>query len=575
MIRYRKALWTFYRPYRRQFTLVLLCCFLASGFALLIPLFVRHLTDTLLGSFSHFFELTLAGGAMLLCIALQAACNYYMDAKGHALGAQMERDVRQKLFGHCETLSFSFYDQHPVGELMSRLTTDSLLLTEFFHHFPEDLVISSVKFLGASAILFCLNWRLALLIFCFLPLMLAYTLHFNQKMRKAYALSYQKIADVNAQAADSLQGIRTVQSFANEGIEAEKFRKENQCFYESRRESYRSDAVLDTGAKVFAQLIPLCVILYGGFLLTQGSLALPDLLVFLLYISYFTSPIQQLIHMTQQYQEGITGFARYLEIMQTLPEVADSSEAIEAPALKGAIQMQNVSFCYAGGPHVLRNVNLEVRPGEYLALVGTSGVGKTTLCSLIARFYDVQQGAVLLDGKDVRLFTLASLRRQIGVVQQSVYLFSGTAAENIAYGRPGAPREELEQAARRAGAHDFILGLPHGYDTQIGPQGVRLSGGQQQRLSIARAFLKNPPILILDEATSSLDSQTEQTIQRSLQELSKNRTTIVIAHRLSTIRQAQRILVLGDEGICEEGTHAQLLQAGGAYARLYQAWNDK
>lgn len=574
MFLYRKELWAFYRPYLRRLVADLFCALVASVFALLIPLLVRYFTETLLDSGFFFWQLALAGGVILLCIALQAACTYYMDAKGHELGARMERDVRQSLFAHCQRLSFSFYDERRAAEIMSRLTSDSLLLTEFFHHFPEDLVVNGVKFIGAAVILVGLNWQLAALIFCLLPFMLAYTLHFNKKMRRAYRQIYRKIADVNAQAEDSLQGIRTVQSFANEGLEEEKFSRENQSFFENRSEGYRSEAVLDTGAKAFAQIILLCVLLYGGVLLARGALSLPDLLVFLLYISYFTSPIEQLVHMTQQYQEGVTGFSRYLEIMRETPQVSDLPGAREAGELRGDIQFCNVAFRYGQGPDILKGVDFSIRAGEYVALVGASGVGKTTLCQLIARFYDVQQGAVLLDGVDVRAMRLSSLRRQIGIVQQEMYLFSGTIAENIAYGKPGASREEIEQAAKEAGAHEFICALSQGYDTDAGPRGARLSGGQKQRICIARVFLKNPPILILDEATSALDSESEQVVQRSLGQLAKNRTTIVIAHRLSTVRQAERILVLAEGDICEEGAHQELMRKNGVYARLYQAWQE-
>lgn len=574
MFLYRKELWAFYRPYLRRLVADLFCALVASVFALLIPLLVRYFTETLLDSGFFFWQLALAGGVILLCIALQAACTYYMDAKGHELGARMERDVRQSLFAHCQRLSFSFYDERRAAEIMSRLTSDSLLLTEFFHHFPEDLVVNGVKFIGAAVILVGLNWQLAALIFCLLPFMLAYTLHFNKKMRRAYRQIYRKIADVNAQAEDSLQGIRTVQSFANEGLEEEKFSRENQSFFENRSEGYRSEAVLDTGAKAFAQIILLCVLLYGGVLLARGALSLPDLLVFLLYISYFTSPIEQLVHMTQQYQEGVTGFSRYLEIMRETPQVSDLPGAREAGELRGDIQFCNVAFRYGQGPDILKGVDFSIRAGEYVALVGASGVGKTTLCQLIARFYDVQQGAVLLDGVDVRAMKLSSLRRQIGIVQQEMYLFSGTIAENIAYGKPGASREEIEQAAKEAGAHEFICALSQGYDTDVGPRGARLSGGQKQRICIARVFLKNPPILILDEATSALDSESEQVVQRSLGQLAKNRTTIVIAHRLSTVRQAERILVLAEGDICEEGAHQELMRKNGVYARLYQAWQE-
>lgn len=365
MFLYRKELWAFYRPYLRRLVADLFCALVASVFALLIPLLVRYFTETLLDSGFFFWQLALAGGVILLCIALQAACTYYMDAKGHELGARMERDVRQSLFAHCQRLSFSFYDERRAAEIMSRLTSDSLLLTEFFHHFPEDLVVNGVKFIGAAVILVGLNWQLAALIFCLLPFMLAYTLHFNKKMRRAYRQIYRKIADVNAQAEDSLQGIRTVQSFANEGLEEEKFGRENQSFFENRSEGYRSEAVLDTGAKAFAQIILLCVLLYGGVLLARGALSLPDLLVFLLYISYFTSPIEQLVHMTQQYQEGVTGFSRYLEIMRETPQVSDLPGAREAGELRGDIQFCNVAFRYGQGPDILKGVDFSIRAGEY------------------------------------------------------------------------------------------------------------------------------------------------------------------------------------------------------------------
>ena len=492
MFLYRKELWAFYRPYLRRLVADLFCALVASVFALLIPLLVRYFTETLLDSGFFFWQLALAGGVILLCIALQAACTYYMDAKGHELGARMERDVRQSLFALCQRLSFSFYDELRAAEIMSRLTSDSLLLTEFFHHFPEDLVVNGVKFIGAAVILVGLNWQLAALIFCLLPFMLAYTLHFNKKMRRAYRQIYRKIADVNAQAEDSLQGIRTVQSFANEGLEEEKFGRENQSFFENRSEGYRSEAVLDTGAKAFAQIILLCVLLYGGVLLARGALSLPDLLVFLLYISYFTSPIEQLVNMTQQYQEGITGFSRYLEIMRETPQVSDLPGAREAGELRGDIQFCNVAFRYGQGPDILKGVDFSIRAGEYVALVGASGVGKTTLCSLIARFYDVQQGAVLLDGVDVRAMRLSSLRRQIGIVQQEMYLFSGTIAENIAYGKPGASREEIEQAAKEAGAHEFICALSQGYDTDVGPRGGSAFGWPEAAdLHCARVFEKS------------------------------------------------------------------------------------
>ena len=479
--------------------------------------------------------------------------------------------MRAQLFAHCQRLSFSYFDSHPIGDLMSRLTNDSLSLAEFFHHVPEDVLVNSIKFVGASLILWHIHWQMTLVILCFLPFMLAYTLYFNKKMAAALEQGREDMGEINAQAEDTLSAIRMVQSFGNEAVEAQKFHVRNEKFLESRKRGYKGEALCYGGMDAFSSLIPIAVVVVGGLSILQGSLALSELVVFLLYVSYFTQPIQSLVNTSRLIQEGRTGFARYMEILETQPEVADLPGAQDLPPVKGDIRFSHVTFRYGEGDAVFRDLNLTIRAGEYVALVGASGVGKTTLCSLIPRFYDVEAGEITVDGVPIRQATLRSLRGSVGLVQQDVALFTGSVTENIAYGRPGATFQQVREAARKAGAEEFIQKLPQGYDTDIGPRGVKLSGGQRQRLSIARAFLKDPPILILDEATSALDSQSELVVQRSLEDLARHRTTLVIAHRLSTIQGAQRIVVLDENGVCEEGTHQSLMAQGGVYAKLYAA----
>ena len=534
-----KTLLRFYKPYKGLFFADLGCSLIAAAIGLILP--------------------------------LGAGCNYFMDYQGHAIGARMERDIRGRLFRHCEKLSFSFYDQHPVGDLMSRITNDSLSLAEFFHHVPEDVLVNVIRFTGAAVILWNIHWQLTLAILCLLPFMAGYTLYFNGKMAKALEQGRVDMGNINAQAEDSLSAIRMVQSFASEETEAEKFDRCNQQFLKSRCASYKGEALCYDGMDAFGNLLPIVVVVLGGLAILQGRLGLADLVVFLLYVGYFTQPLKILVNSLRLIQEGRTGFRRIMEILNTQPEITDAPGAREFPRVKGDIRFSGVTFRYGSGDEVFRNLNLSIQAGEYVALVGASGVGKTTLCSLIPRFYDVESGEITIDGIPVNQVTLNSLRRNVGVVQQEVALFTGSVAENIGYGKPGASLEEIQDAARRAGAEEFILKLPQGYHTDIGPRGVRLSGGQRQRLSIARAFLKDPPILILDEATSALDSQSEQMVQRSLEDLAKHRTTLIIAHRLSTIQGAQRILVLDENGICEEGTHQSLMAQGGVYAKLYEA----
>lgn len=568
-----KQILSFYKPYKGLFAADLLCSLIAAAIGLVLPLGAGYITDNVLtGDLSAAPGKILGVGALLLVLVLvQALCSYFMDYQGHAIGARMERDMRAQLFAHCQRLSFSYFDSHPIGDLMSRLTNDSLSLAEFFHHVPEDVLVNSIKFVGASLILWHIHWQMTLVILCFLPFMLAYTLYFNKKMAAALEQGREDMGEINAQAEDTLSAIRMVQSFGNEAVEAQKFHVRNEKFLESRKRGYKGEALCYGGMDAFSSLIPIAVVVVGGLSILQGSLALSELVVFLLYVSYFTQPIQSLVNTSRLIQEGRTGFARYMEILETQPEVADLPGAQDLPPVKGDIQFSHVTFRYGEGDAVFRDLNLTIRAGEYVALVGASGVGKTTLCSLIPRFYDVEAGEITVDGVPIRQATLRSLRGSVGLVQQDVALFTGSVTENIAYGRPGATFQQVREAARKAGAEEFIQKLPQGYDTDIGPRGVKLSGGQRQRLSIARAFLKDPPILILDEATSALDSQSELVVQRSLEDLARHRTTLVIAHRLSTIQGAQRIVVLDENGVCEEGTHQSLMAQGGVYAKLYAA----
>lgn len=566
---------SFYKPYRWLFAADLFCSLASAAIALILPLGVRYIADNLLtdglGQFSQILWISLGLAGL---VVIQALCSYFYDYQGHTLGSKIERDMRAQMFRHCQELSFCYYDEHTVGGLMSRITNDSLSLAEFFHHVPEDLVVFGVKFLGAAVILFTVHWQTTLILLAFLPLMTLYTLHFNKKMGTALGRARESMGQINSRVEDTLSGIRTVQSFTGEAVEEEKFSRQNQQFLEDRRAGYRSEAQLYCGMGVFTALLPIAVVAAGGLAILRGSMSLPDLLLFLLYLGYFTDPIRGLVNTLRLLQEGRTSFRRYRELMETAPVIRDLPEAKPAERVSGNLEFRQVDFRYGEGEEIFRDLNLTVQPGEFVALVGASGVGKTTLCSLIPRFYEPQAGQILLDGTPIRQLTLRSLRQNVGVVQQDVYLFTGTVAENIAYGRPGASREEIISAAKSAGAHEFIEKLPGGYDAEIGPHGVKLSGGQQQRISIARVFLKDPPIMIFDEATSALDSRSEKVVQRSLEQLAQHRTTLVIAHRLSTVRGARRILVLNQNGICEQGTHQELMARGGVYAELYQASSE-
>ncbi|PLR66326.1 MULTISPECIES: ABC transporter ATP-binding protein [Bacillaceae] len=567
-----KKFLSYYKPYLTLFLSVLACAFIVSSAMLVFPLLVRYITkDVLEGDLSTALsEVYWIGGIMLLLVAIQNLGNYFLDYKGHEIGARMESDMRSELFAHMQKLSFSFYDKEKTGQLMSRITNDLLMLSELYHHGPEDYVKYLVRFIGAFVILFFINAPLTMAVFCFLPFLGVFVLYFNKILNMALRRNKERIADVNAQVEDSLSGIRVVKSFANEHVEIEKFNRENTRFLESRKKTYKAEANFYNGVETFIQLITITVVIFGSASIVNNTLDLPDLLTFLLYISFMLEPIQRLTHMTTQFQEGITGFQRFMEIMNLKPGIANKPNAMILSEIRGEIEFKEVSFHYENHSNdVLEKLSLRVKQGEYVAIVGPSGAGKTTLCSLIPRFYDVTDGEVLLDGIDVRALDLHFLRSKVGVVQQDVYLFAGTVMDNIRYGKPNASEEEIIEAAKHANAHDFILSLPNGYHSEIGQRGVKLSGGQKQRLSIARVFLKNPPVLILDEATSALDNESESIVKESLESLSKGRTTLVIAHRLSTIRNAQRILVLNENGVVEQGSHETLLARKGAYAHLY------
>ena len=545
---------------------------MGAGVTLVIPLIIRYITNDVIyrdssESLHMILTLTIVMAALII---LECYCNYFIAYYGHIMGAKMEYNMRNEIFAHYQKLSFSFYDNQKVGQLMSRVTNDLFDISELFHHGPEDLVISIIKLIGSFSILLSVNWRLALTAFAIVPVMLAYAFYFNVKMKRAFVKNRARIADINAQIEDNLSGIRVVKSFANEDMEMDKFKAGNDRFVESKKESYKYMGLYHSGLGAFTTLISVIVIATGAVFITKDLITITDLITFLLYINNFTEPIKKLISFTEQFQNGASGYTRFLEILEIHPDIEDAPNALELKNAKGDITFENVSFHYEENSEtVLSDLNLHVNAGEYIALVGTSGVGKSTLCSLIPRFYDVSGGRILIDGRDIRDFTVKSLRNNIGIVQQDVYLFTGSVMDNIRYGRPDATEAAIVAAAQNANAHEFIMNLPEGYDTNIGQRGIKLSGGQKQRLSSARVFLKNPPILIFDEATSALDNESERVVQESLEKLAKGRTTFVIAHRLSTIRNAQKILVLTENGIAESGTHRELLEKNGIYAELY------
>jgi ATP-binding cassette subfamily B protein len=565
-----KKFWSYYKPYRGLLVADLVCALLVATVTLVLPLLTSHITKNILGAPDALNQIYVMGALMLALVALYTACNTFVDYRGHMMGAMMECDMGRELFEHYQKLSFSFYDEHKTGQLMTRLTTDIFWLSELYHHGPEDILIAVLKGVGTFIILIHLNISLTIILFLFLPVMGAYAFYFNRQMNRAARRTKERVGDINAQVEDTLAGVRVVKSFSNESIERQKFLYANSRFLEGRRDEYRSDAFFSNGMIAFTQLMTIGVIILGGAAIAHASLDLADLVTYLLCVGILIDPIQRLVNFARLYQEGITGFNRFMEMLEVQPDIQDAPDAIDLPHVQGHIEFRDVSFRYREGQnHVLRHLSLDIRAGEYVALVGSSGVGKTTLCSLIPRFYEVTEGAILLDGHDIRDIRLRSLRQNIGVVQQEVYLFAGTVADNIRYGRPDASEAEVIAAAKKANAHDFIMALPNGYDTDIGQRGVKLSGGQKQRLSIARVFLKDPPVLIFDEATSALDNESEKAIRESLERLSSNRTTLVIAHRLSTVRNAGRIIVLTEDGVAEQGTHRDLIAMEGTYANLY------
>ena len=568
----RKML-SYYKPYLGIFMADMFFALGAAAVSLIVPLVVRFITSEVIyrESGQAFQTIMRLGIILLILIAGQMYCNYFIGNYGHVMGAKIEYDMRAEIFGHYQKLSFTFYDEQKVGQLMSRITSDLFDITELLHHGPENIVISIIKIIGAFVIMMGISPRLTLAAFALVPFMLVYAYIFNRKMKKAFRMNRIRIADINSQIEDNLSGIRVVKSFANEDVENEKFKKGNNGFLEAKKNSYRYMGGYQGGLTAFTMAITVVVIMAGGVMITRGTGSITDLVTFLLYINVFTEPIKTLIDFTEQFQNGYSGFERFMEMMSVEPDIQDQPDALPLKDVKGDIAFEDVSFHYADSDQmVLNHVDLSVKAGEYIALVGSSGAGKSTLCSLIPRFYDVSEGRILVDGRDIRRLKLKDLRSQIGIVQQDVYLFAGTILENISYGKRTLPREEVIEAAKEANAHEFIMSFPDGYDTDIGQRGVKLSGGQKQRLSIARVFLKNPPILIFDEATSALDNESEKVVQDSLEKLAKNRTTFVIAHRLSTIRNAERILVLTDNGIEESGTHRQLLERGGIYKKLYE-----
>lgn len=572
-----KKFLSYYRPYLKLFLADMFCAMIAAGITLVFPMIIRYITGTVL--IADNFEMGIIyklGIFMVVLVIVEYLCNYFVAYQGHVMGVYMERDLRNELFQHYQKLSFSFYDEQKTGQLMSRLTNDLFSLTELYHHGPEDIVISFIKFFGAFIILATINLKLTLIVFAFIPVMGAFIYYYNRKMKRAFKRNKQRVGDINARIEDNLSGIRVVKSFGNESHEIIKFHDENSRYVSSKKNSYFYMGKFHSGLGAFTSMVTVAAVFFGAIFISNDGLNTADLIAFLLYINNLIDPVKKFINFTEQFQDGITGFERFMEILEIEPDIKDKKDAHNLLDVKGAIEYRHVGFRYnQKSDYVLKDIDLKVAPGEYIALVGSSGAGKTTICSLLPRFYEVSEGNIFIDGQNIKDIKLNSLRQNIGIVQQDVYLFAGTILDNIRYGRFDATDEEVIEAAKKANAHDFIMELPDGYDTDCGQRGVKLSGGQKQRLSIARVFLKNPPILIFDEATSALDNESEHIVQQSLESLVKNRTTLVIAHRLSTIKNAKRICVLSTKGIEEEGTHDELLAKNGQYATFYKMQFNK
>lgn len=566
----------YYSPYRLILAADLTCAALSTVCEMVFPLIVRKITALAQsGNTQNLMHTVLVlGGIYLLLRVLDTFVNYYMAYTGHVMGARLEADMRRDLFSHLQKLPFSYYDNHKIGDLMSRVTNDLFDITEFSHHCPEEYFIAAIKIFGSFIILSLINLQLTLIVFALLPLMVLSSILFRRKMRAAFKKSRTQIGIINAGLEDSLSGIRVVKSFANEDLETARFNKSNGEFVSIKKEAYRYMAGFQGGIRFFDGLMYTAVIVLGTFLMIKGKIQSSDLIAFLLFITTLLASVRKIVEYTEQFQRGMTGIERFYEIMDEQPDIRDTRDAAELQSVEGNISFKNVTFAYDNDENVLENISLEVKRGESIAIVGPSGGGKSTLCNLIPRFYEIKGGEILIDGKNIRDLKLSSLRAHIGIVQQDVYLFNGTVAENIAYGKPDATREEIIRAAQNAGAHAFISQLQNGYDTYVGERGVKLSGGQKQRISIARLFLKNPPILILDEATSALDNESEKIVQKSLETLAQNRTTLTIAHRLTTIRNAAKIFVLTENGIAESGTHQELIEKGGIYRELYSLYEQ-
>lgn len=563
---------SYYSSYKGMFYLDMFCAFILSGIDLFFPSLVKYLMDEVYDKRpANLLETVFITSAVLLILyIIRYFCQRYITSWGHIMGARMETDMRRDLFNHLQKLSFAFYDNENTGRLMSRITNDLFDITELAHHGPEDVFISIVKIVGAIIIMLTMDVKLTLILLALLVFIIVFTGFYNLKMRAVFTENRKKIAVVNAKAQDSLAGIRVVKSFANEDIESCKFDEGNIQFLRTKENSYTIMGSFHSGNQLLQGILYLSVLVFGGIFLSRGEIYTSELVAYILFINVFLNPIDRLVNFTETFQRGMSGFDRFLEILDTKPEIVDSEDAEELTDVRGEISFDNVSFSYNDRTVVLNNINLNIKSGQTVAIVGPSGGGKTTFCNLIPRFYEVNEGSIAIDGKDIRSLTLESLRKNIGMVQQDVYMFSGTIAENILYGKPEAAIEDVMEAAKLANAHDFIIELENGYDTFVGERGVKLSGGQKQRISIARAFLKNPPILILDEATSALDNESERLVQESLNTLARGRTTLIIAHRLSTIKNADDIVVLTTRGIEEQGTHAELMRKDGVYASLYQ-----
>ncbi|MDD4797040.1 MAG: ABC transporter ATP-binding protein [Eubacteriales bacterium] len=570
--RFRKFL-SYYKPYSGLLVADLACALVVAAVSVVLPLLVQHIAKDIVASGlpDALTRVYWVGLAMVALILVHMFAEMFVDYQGHGMGAMIERDLRRELYDHYLSLSFGFYDEQRVGQLMSRLTHDLLSLAELYHHGPEDLALAVLKFAGALVVLLKIHVKLTLVVLAFMPAMALLSILFNRKMNAALRQSREAVGDINAKVEDTLSGIRVVKAFANEELERNRFAALNQRFLESRKLGYRSEATYYSPFTAVTQLVSAAVVVVGGAGILKAQMDVEDLLTFTLLVTNFIEPIRGITNFARLYQEGFTGFDRFMEMMRVAPDIADAPGARSLGRVRGEITFDRVSFGYQSREgSVISDLRLHIAAGEYVALVGPSGAGKSTLFSLIPRFYDVTQGAVLLDGQDIRGIKLRELRRSIGIVQQDTYLYAGTVLENIGFGKPGASRDDIVRAARLANAHDFITALPQGYDTDVGQRGVKLSGGQRQRLSIARVFLQDPPVILFDEATSALDNESEKAVQESLERLARGRTTLVIAHRLSTIRKAQRVLVLTERGIAEQGTHRQLLAQGGEYARLYR-----